>query len=85
MEEFRHRLAEAGWRVFRADEGYGFGSWSIELEWGWRVEYNGRDERLERHRETSRDNWRKAWTAADPKDQTPAALLHALRRVKPAS
>jgi hypothetical protein len=46
MEEFRHRLAEEGWRVFRAVEGYGFGSWAIELEWGWRVEYHGKDERL---------------------------------------
>jgi Flp pilus assembly protein TadB len=46
MEEFRHQLAEEGWRVFRADEGYGFGSWSIELELGWRVEYHGKDERL---------------------------------------
>ena len=42
MEEFRGRLAEAGWRAFRAEAGSGFGSWSIELEWGWRVEYNGK-------------------------------------------
>jgi hypothetical protein len=84
MEEFRHGLAEEGWRVFRADEGYGFGSWSIELEWGWRVEYHGKDERLELHRETSPDTWRKVWSAEHPSDQTPAAILGALR-VDPAS
>ncbi len=84
MEEFRHRLAEEGWRVFRANEGYGFGSWSIELEWGWRVEYHGKDERLELHRETSRDTWRKVWSAEHRSDQTPAAILDALRRVNPA-
>ena len=78
MDEFRLRLAEAGWRVRRADEGFGFGSWSIELEWDLRVEYNGKDGWLTLRRETSPDNWRTVWIAERRKDQTPTSLLGAL-------
>jgi hypothetical protein len=79
LEEFRRQLAADGWRVLSADEGYGFGSWSIELEWGLRVVYNGRDEQLEIYREELRDRWVNVWKATDENDQTPAAVLDALR------
>jgi hypothetical protein len=42
------------------------------------VSYNGKDGVLELKRETSRDNWRKVWTAHDRRDHTPAALIAAL-------
>jgi hypothetical protein len=58
--------------------GFGFGSWSIEVEWNLRVSYNGKDGVLELERETSRDNWRNVWSAHDRRDQTPAALIAAL-------
>jgi hypothetical protein len=78
LDEFRRRLAEAGWRELSADEGSAFGSWSIELEWSLRVDYNGKDGQLALYRETSRDSWRLVWSAERPKDQTPTALLAAL-------
>ena len=78
MNEFCQRLTEAGWRDLREYEGLGFGSWMIELAVDLRVEYNGKDELLGLYRQTSQDNWRKIWTARQT-DQTPAALLDALR------
>lgn len=78
LEEFRRRLAEAGWHELRADEGSAFESWSIELRWAVRVTYNGKDERLGLERETSRDNWRTVWIAEKRCDQTPEALIDAL-------
>jgi hypothetical protein len=79
LHDFRRQLAEAGWREIGAEEGSGFGSWSIDLEWGLRVGYNGKDDWLELYRETSRDNWRTVWSAVRGTDHTPAALLTALR------
>jgi hypothetical protein len=78
LDEFTRALSEAGWRVFSADLGARFGSWSIELEWGLRVSYNGEDALILLERETSRDNWVKVWTARERQDQTTAALLQRL-------
>jgi hypothetical protein len=78
FDEFRRALSEAGWRELSADWGFGFGSWSIEFEWGLRVSYNGKDGLLELERETSPDNWVKIWTARERRDQSPAAVIAAL-------
>jgi hypothetical protein len=43
------------------------------------VVYNGRDEQLEIYREELRDRWVNVWKATDENDQTPAAVLDALR------
>jgi hypothetical protein len=77
VQEFTRALSEEGWRV-SVYPGFGFGSWSIEVEWNLRVSYNGKDGVLELKRETSRDNWRNVWSAHDRRDQTPAALIAAL-------
>jgi hypothetical protein len=79
MDHFHRCLAEAGWRESEAYEGYGFGSWLIELGWDLRVAYDGKDERLELSRATSQDNWRITWTSSGRSELTPAALLEALR------
>jgi hypothetical protein len=78
IHDFRRRLAEAGWREIGAEEGSGFGSWSIELEWGLRVGYDGKD-----------DGWgcigKRVGTTGELSgalygaDQTPAGLLTAMR------
>ena len=81
LDEFRRRLAEAGWHELSADEGSAFGSWSIELRWALRVNYNGKGERLELERETSRDNWRTVWIAEKGGDQTPDALIEVLASI----
>jgi hypothetical protein len=78
LEEFRRALNEAGWREVWAHPGFGFGSWTIELEWALRVTDNGKDGLLLLERETSRDNWVKVWVARERREQTPAALLDAL-------
>jgi hypothetical protein len=78
LDEFRRALSEAGWREVFAEPGCAFGSWLIELEWGLRVSYNGKDGLLELKRATSPDNWVKIWTARERRHQTPAALLSAL-------
>jgi hypothetical protein len=74
----RRGRRDAGWRESWAHPGYGFGSWSIELEWALRVSYNGKDGVLMLERATSPDNWVKVWIASERRDQTPAALLDAL-------
>ena len=79
VQEFTRALSEEGWRV-SVHPGFGFDSWLIEIEWNLRVSYNGKDGVIELERETSRDNWRKVWTAHD-RDQTPAALIAALHNV----
>jgi hypothetical protein len=58
--------------------GFGFGSWSIELEWVLRVEYDGKNGRLTLYKQTSPDNWRTVWSAEEREDQTPTALLAAM-------
>ena len=79
LDEFRRALSEQGWREFSADPGFGFGSWSIELQRSLRVSYNGKDGVLQLERETSRDNWVGVWTAYERPDQTPAALIAAIQ------
>jgi hypothetical protein len=78
LDEFRRALSEHGWRELSTYPGYGFGSWLIEIECNLRVSYNGKDGVLELERHTSRDNWRKVWTAQERRDQIPAALIAAL-------
>jgi hypothetical protein len=78
LDDFRRALSEQGWREVWAHPGFGFGSWSIEIEWGLRVSYNGKDAVLQLERETSRDNWVNVWTAHERPDQTPAALIAAI-------
>jgi hypothetical protein len=78
IDEFRRALSKQGWRV-TAHPGFGFGSWLIEIEWGLRVSYNGKDGMLRVEREKSRDNWVKVWAAHERHEQTPAALIAVLR------
>jgi len=84
MDEFRERLADAGWQETRAYERYGFGSWLLEFGVDVRVACNGKDGWLEVYRATSPDNWKTVWTAVRRVDQTPAALLNALGKSKSA-